>query len=460
MWREIKAMAAGVIEQLSVNVEIIFHFIALMASVLVAVLIMLDGVKFVKAKQSLHGGALIAIASYLCLLALYMIINVLRYGEFFVANKKAGSTEVVAMVFIVAVLASIFFAFKLTLFKNMVNNNESALVLRHGVDSMTPQTSVTVAAGKVTADNRVQTEFVRVQDSQGDKGAFTLTMWLGLQSSHLRLLFAQLANDKPPSLLSADKSRYEVRIPLFLRGIPKMYYVNGGLDADTNYGVPNAALLVKCPLINLVISVQQDGTPNDPFFEVDFGHMEGGADPIRNPNSCYVQDAYTSRCTFFENNVQMDVHDALKLGNASDATALHFVSMVFKEEYSSSTPAALKKDLYTNISVYIDDLRAKQSNLFPGQVRLMSSRVSVLPKELLDFQTIGLSSDLKNGISNFLAASKLGTTTYYSYPLSESALRSKFYAGMDETTKTANSPDTDTTKSRPGNNDRAVVQAI
>jgi hypothetical protein len=387
-----------------------------------------------------------------------MVVNIFRnQPNFGVGNPAAGSVEVVVILLTAFVFAAVFMAFKLTIFQNLTTMDGSALTLVDGVIPMTPAATFPLDSKNHMTDTRTETDFVRVQDQQGDMGAFSLCFWIGIDPNSLEGVYNALAAKKPAAMLSGDGTAYHVKVPVFMRGIPKYWYVANGLNPELNYA-NNAVALVKCPIIWLVVGVDASSlAPLAPYFEVEFNHMEGTTpDAITNvPNSCFVQDQYSAKCTFFENSAQMDIHNQLKLGSPTDPNAMHFMTFVFQEQYVNSSISSMKRDLFTKVSAYIDGSASRQDTYFQGQMRVSSTKVKVLPLELLAFQTQS-DTTVQAAVAQLLNLSKIGNVVYYSYPLDGGAVSSKYDAGINTTPATANKAPA-TAAVVQGNNDRSLV---
>ena len=291
-------------------------------------------------------------------------------------------------------------------------------------------------------------------DPQGLKGAFSLSFWIGIDPATLTGVYGALAayatntSKAGPQLLSEDKKSYRVKVPIFIRGIPKYWLVANGLNPELYDD--SAVALVKCPIIWLVIGVDATTTtPLAPFFEVEFNHMDIPSDVLIVPNTCYVQDTFTAKCTFFENSLDMDVHDQLKQGNPLDANAMHLVTFVFQEDYVNSSISSMKKDQYTKASIYIDGSSSKQESYFKGQMRLSSSKVMALPSELLDYQ-LQADSATALKVAAFLAKSRI-------VMLPAADVDSLKSIGLDAPVVSASSKQLNAAQKMPGNTDRALT---
>ena len=292
-------------------------------------------------------------------------------------------------------------------------------------------------------------------DPQGLKGAFSLSFWIGIDPATLTGVYGALAayatntSKAGPQLLSEDKKSYRVKVPIFIRGIPKYWLVANGLNPELYDD--SAVALVKCPIIWLVIGVDAATTmPLAPFFEVEFNHMEDiPSDVLIVPNTCYVQDTFTAKCTFFENSLDMDVHDQLKQGNPLDANAMHLVTFVFQEDYVNSSISSMKKDQYTKASIYIDGSSSKQESYFKGQMRLSSSKVMALPSELLDYQ-LQADSATALKVAEFLAKSRI-------VMLPAADVDSLKSIGLDAPVVSASSKQLNAAQKMPDNTDRALT---
>ena len=452
---------SDVLANLKLNVEIVFHFLAFVIGVGVLAFLCVQAKIFNGNSETFFTASTALQAGFILCLVLYMVVNIFRNQAFIISNPKVGSLEVIMIILLILLFVVVFIALRMTVFKNIDMIDQSALTLIDSVQNMVPDYTFQIDQSNNVQDTRALTDVVQIQSKQGDKGAFSLCMWIGLDPKTLPSVYTALANSGAAGLLSEDTSTYRVKIPIFIRGIPKQWYVQNGLNPELQY-YNNSVALVKCPLIWLVLSVDANKKqPIPPYFEIEFNHMEDRQrDVVMNvPNSCYIQDTYTAKCTFLENSIDMDIHDQLKLGNNTDPNAMHFVSFVFQETYLNSSISSLQQELYTQATIFIDDGTSKQDSYFQGQMLLSSAKVKVLPAELMDIQ-YAVDNNVKTAVQSFLAASKIGKVTYYSYPLAASDVSAKFDSGIDTTVSTANnsaSIDASAAQNMPGNTDRSVV---
>lgn len=459
---------ADYVDKLKLNVEIVMHFIVLVVACGVLVMVSLQAMQFASSKLNLFMGAMISQAIFIGMLIFYMIYNIIfKNKAFFVSSS---TQEVVVIMLVVIIFATIIVALKLTVFSKVNTMDPASIVLVGPVQPIT--TAMTLAfvpnmSGTLTVDQRSQTDFISNQSSEGGESAFTLTMWIGLDTTTMKGIYSMLADlvtAKATVLKSDDNLSYQFKIPLFIRGIPQKWWVKSGLNQDNK---PGAETLLKCPIIWLVFSADAaTAAPLSPYFEVEFNHMEDIThDPLTNiPNTCYVKNKYTAQCNIFQNAIEMDVRDQLKLGSSSDVNAMHQVTFVFQEQYVNSSISTVVKSLYTKISVYIDGTAAKRDSYFNGQMRLTSSSVMALPKELMNYQTNVLNNadSSNNGwvnkVTQFLQASRVGGVVYYSYAMSPNSISSLYSAGYSALPATAsNAISVIQPPTIIGNTDRDVV---
>ena len=427
------------------GIEIVFHVVAFLLAIGVVAMICIQAQSFGRSNQTLLTAPSSLQAGYIGLLILYMIYHVFKNQGFRVANADVESVEVVV------ILLMILIYFKLTVFKDINTTNLAALTIIDGVQSMNTSTAHDL---HVHRRQPHESAYVATTDPQGLKGAFSLSFWIGIDPATLTGVYGALAayatntSKAGPQLLSEDKKSYRVKVPIFIRGIPKYWLVANGLNPELYDD--SAVALVKCPIIWLVIGVDATTTtPLAPFFEVEFNHMDIPSDVLIVPNTCYVQDTFTAKCTFFENSLDMDVHDQLKQGNPLDANAMHLVTFVFQEDYVNSSISSMKKDQYTKASIYIDGSSSKQESYFKGQMRLSSSKVMALPSELLDYQ-LQADSATALKVAAFLAKSRI-------VMLPAADVDSLKSIGLDAPVVSASSKQLNAAQKMPDNTDRALT---
>lgn len=449
--------------KIRISIEVLIHIVALLLGVGLLYLLASEANSFSKMGEKFYTAALSTQAGYIGILVCYMIFNMVKSLQFIVSNNRDTaimSTELVVLMLCIITFGTILMILKMTLFKNLDAIDDAAVVL---VGPKSTMQYVMEPAFSSKGDTRNQTDFIKTRDAQGDKGAFSFNTWIGLDSTTLSDVYGALqksyASAVDPNLMHEDGKLYRVKIPLFIRGIPKLWYVQSGLNPELKND-SNAVALVKCPIIWLVIGIDISESaiqppPIPPYFEIEFNHMEDiHNDPLTHvPNSCYVQNTFTAKCEMFKNSLEMDVRDQLKKGSRYDKNALHMLTFVFEEQYVHTSISSLKQDLHTKMTVYVDGLTTVRENLFKGQLRLSSSNVKVLPQELLETQLNN--SEVNDKVRVFLANSDIAGAVYYSYPLERSSIAHKYSAGYNtypnEAVISAEPEDVQ------GNNDRSLV---
>ena len=266
------------------GIEIVFHVVAFLLAIGVLAMICIQAQSIGRSNQTLLTAPSSLQAGYIGLLILYMIYPVFKNQGFRVANADVESVEVVV------ILLMILIYFKLTVFKDINTTNLAALTIIDGVQSMNTSTAHDL---HVHRRQPHESAYVATTDPQGLKGAFSLSFWIGIDPATLTGVYGALAayatntSKAGPQLLSEDKKSYRVKVPIFIRGIPKYWLVANGLNPELDDD--SAVALVKCPIIWLVIGVDATTTtPLAPFFEVEFNHMDIPSDVLIVPNTCYV----------------------------------------------------------------------------------------------------------------------------------------------------------------------------
>ena len=380
----------GQLGALEASVEMLLHFVVFFGAVGVLVLVAMEAEAY--SKKSAYYTAAFALQSALIgLLVLYMGFRVVSNGRFFVTNA-AVKWEIAVIALIIALVFTVYIVMRMSVLMGVEGSNRTSAAIVDGVTSLSMRAAKT--AGE---DNRRRVVFVKTDDN-AEAGGFSFSMWLGLQS--LETVFKEKVGGR-------------VRVPLLIKGIPFRWYVSG-------YPQPQA--LVKSPAIFLVI--EHDKAPS---FEVEFNHIQPDNTPVReddaNRNECIFLDPFTAKCSFFRDSPHIDTKGALLMGAPDDPKRLHHVAFVFSEEYINTSFTTTRNQLYTRLSIYVDG-DVKQSNYFPGQMKMSSNYIMPLPEALLECtNSNGDRVPPVASVTDFLAKSSMADLRFFSYPLQSHEVR-------------------------------------
>jgi hypothetical protein len=340
------------------------------------------GIKELSVTTDIRTAAFAIQAGFLGSIIIFMIAMPFKVGRItFAPDHPSWSFPVIALS-VISVLA-FYIILKLTILERVDNVDETATYLLQEM-----KTFKEVLSGSYDAN------VFSIQHSKSE--GFSISMWIGLSRTQTLLQ-------------TKDEDGY--RIPLFIRGIPKTWHVDGK---------PRPIALIKSPLIYLVLNHAKN-----PYFEVEFNHMELDTVPYTYNNliSCKIIDKFTAKCKFFDGDTtELEPNELLLVNTLENKEEkLHHVVFVFKEVYKLNMTSN-KKELFTEINIYIDG-KLKDTNHFAGQFRHSSSYVSMINQGLFDY------GDTIESLGDILSASKMCDARFFSYPLEEGRVSSLYTDG-------------------------------
>ncbi|KAG2425014.1 hypothetical protein HXX76_014172 [Chlamydomonas incerta] len=341
------------------------------------------------------------LAASLCVAAIYMLSMPFVHQQLtFAPVGTAWEFPALAVAVILAV--GVFLMVRMTILQRVPNANEAAIRL------LTQTKSWNEAKGL-----SAQAFSVATKEGSAISG-FSVSMWLGLPKT--QEVLGNAGGDAKP-----------IRVPLFLRGVPRLWSVP---DPAGGYrSVP----LVKAPAIYLVLN--RTGSPH---LEVEFNHMEMDTTPLGPTalddaatatttssetvsSTCSVQDRYTAVCKLFDRNgTELEDKALLTLGPAGSSQELHHMCVVFSEVYRANV-VSNKKEFFTEVRVYVDG-KSEDVAYFRGQMRQASSLITLLPPQLATSSGLPKYGDL-------MAGARVSDVRYYAYPVPAGRVSSLYTDG-------------------------------
>lgn len=374
-----------VLHAIQKNIEVVLQFLIMGFAIFGAAMAGLEAsrqmayganVPALRSTADIRTAAFSLLAAYLGIVVAIMLVMPFVNQRFsFVPEGPKWGFPVIT-IGVTSVLATYIYL-KLWVMGSVDNIEESAIFLLKGMHTMEEVRS-NPTLGKVN---------LFAMHREGQLDGFSFSFWMGLPALQ--------------RILDSDEATY--RIPLIMRGVPKTWAYK------TASGAEKVDILVKSPVIYLVL-----GKARNPYFEVEFNHMEMTEDAdLSNERGCGIEDQFTAKCTFLgKDKPELEAQNLLKISTDGDATRLHHVAFVFSETYRYNA-ATRKKELYTEIRLYVNGQSA-DVNYFQGQLRQAATYAAMLP--VMAFRPPYFTEEAK--YASLLAGSRFADVRFFSYALS------------------------------------------